>query len=337
MDIFSTSSILTIVLFVLGIIVSYYIAKYQMRKNKIVHFFINEYDIGKGLSDEFPNFNLHYGNEHLKENVKVFKGGFINVGRNDISGLNGKSDINLFLPDDYKIIDISVYPATEDLKVEANVEQEKENQVNFGIGGILKSKEYFKYTIITEAPKDSDGIRDLIKFKHRIPNTEKISNTFVGLPSRIRNKKKRLNFLLCYLGLFSILFISLLFIDQPVRFKVLDKTTKNEVSVRVNYQSEIFVNDSGVYHPFGSSHKISSKELAANYIIMPKTSFDYIDYFSIICFPLVAICLLLCLYYLTFLKNSQIIRIIMMEEGKINVRKTQNIIVSLKRLLLNSF
>ena len=337
MDIFSTSSILTIVLFVLGIIVSYYIAKYQMRKNKIVHFFINEYDIGKGLSDEFPNFNLHYGNEHLKENVKVFKGGFINVGRNDISGLNGKSDINLFLPDDYKIIDISVYPATEDLKVEANVEQDKENQVNFGIGGILKSKEYFKYTIITEAPKDSDGIRDLIKFKHRIPNTEKISNTFVGLPSRIRNKKKSLIFLICYVALFSILSISLLFMDRPVGFKVLDKATLKEVSVRVNNQSEILVKESGVNNAFGSRHKISSKELAANYIIMPNTSYDSMDYFSIVIMPFAAIFLIICLYYHTFLKNSQIIRIIMMEEGKIKVRKTQNVFVSFKRLLFNSF
>lgn len=40
MEFLSTSTILTIVLFVLGIIVSYFIAKYQMRKNKIVHFLL---------------------------------------------------------------------------------------------------------------------------------------------------------------------------------------------------------------------------------------------------------------------------------------------------------
>ena len=64
-------------------IISIAIANWQMKKNKVVHFYVNSYDIGKGLSNEFPDFQLHYGGKQLVDNVKVLKGGFMNIGRND--------------------------------------------------------------------------------------------------------------------------------------------------------------------------------------------------------------------------------------------------------------
>ena len=125
--------LLTIILFIIGLIASYYIAKWQMKKNKIVHFSINSYDIGKGLSDEFPDFKLHFGNEVLADNVMVLKGGFMNVGRNDITGLKGENDIKLILPDECKVKAFTKSPSTEDLKVSVNKDNEKDNILNFGI------------------------------------------------------------------------------------------------------------------------------------------------------------------------------------------------------------
>ena len=51
--------ITAIISIIAGAIISYFIAKWQMKKNKIVHFSINSYDIGKGLSDEFPEFKSY--------------------------------------------------------------------------------------------------------------------------------------------------------------------------------------------------------------------------------------------------------------------------------------
>lgn len=83
----------TIISIILSAIIAFFIAKWQMKKNKIVHFSINSYDIGKGLSNEFPEFQLHYDGENLSNNVMVLKGGFMNVGRNDIDALKGDADI----------------------------------------------------------------------------------------------------------------------------------------------------------------------------------------------------------------------------------------------------
>lgn len=241
----------------------------------------------------------------------------------------------MFLPEDYKIIDISVYPATEDLKVEAKVDEKKDNQVCFGIGDIFQSKEYFKYTIIAEAPKDSKEIMDLLKFKHRIPNTDKISNTFVGLPNSIRKKKRMIYLLMSYLVLFSLLSVTLFFLKMPIHFKILEKTTQNEVSIYINHQSEIFVEDCGSKNPFGSGQKISSKELAMNYTYLPQTSYNYKDLLPIFCFPLILIFMLIHIYYKTWAKHSHIIRIIMKDERKNNASKNTNIILLLKRIIQN--
>ena len=100
----------TIIFFVLGLIASYYIARWQMKKNRIVHFSINSYDIGKGLINEFPEFQLHYDGKVLANNVMVLKGGFMNTGRNDIDALKGDSDLKLILPEECAVKTVKVLP-----------------------------------------------------------------------------------------------------------------------------------------------------------------------------------------------------------------------------------
>ena len=59
-------------------IVSIMIARWQMRKNEITHFFVNSFNVGKGLHNEFPQFNLTYEGEELSNEVLVLKGCFLN-------------------------------------------------------------------------------------------------------------------------------------------------------------------------------------------------------------------------------------------------------------------
>ena len=60
----------------------------QTKNREITHFSINSYDIGKGLSDVFPEFQLQFNGENLVEDVKVLKGGFINTGNKGLDGLD---------------------------------------------------------------------------------------------------------------------------------------------------------------------------------------------------------------------------------------------------------
>ena len=142
-----TTMLLTIALFIVGLIASYYIAKWQMRKNKIVHFSINSYDIGKGLSDDFPAFKLNYDGENLSSDVIVLKGGFMNCGRNDIAGLNGERDIKIVFPEECKVKAVIVSPSEDELLVSAKIDNDKENILNLGISDIFKSDEYFKLLV----------------------------------------------------------------------------------------------------------------------------------------------------------------------------------------------
>ena len=54
----------TILSIIVSSIIAFFIAKWQMKKNKIVHFSVNSYDIGKGLSNEFPDFQKKKKKDH---------------------------------------------------------------------------------------------------------------------------------------------------------------------------------------------------------------------------------------------------------------------------------
>lgn len=182
--------ILSVILCLAGIVGSYIIAKWQMRKNIISHVYFNSYDIGKGLTSEFPDFSLTFKGEPLLDNVKVLKGKFVNVGRNDIDAFNGISDIRLILPEECYIKDIKVKPSNEELIVVANKDNTKENVVSFGISDFMRPNEFFSYTIIYEVSDDVEDIHDKLQFYHRIKGTEKEiknSNSYQKNINRIRS------------------------------------------------------------------------------------------------------------------------------------------------------
>lgn len=262
--------LLTIILFIIGLIASYYIAKWQMKKNKIVHFSINSYDIGKGLSDEFPDFKLHFGNEVLAANVMVLKGGFMNVGRNDITGLKGENDIKLILPDECKVKAFTKSPSTEDLKVSVNKDNEKDNILNFGISEIFKTDEYFKYTAIIETSKEINNLHTELKFRHRISNTDKVRNTYIGL-QRNQFMTRFYRIMISSMAL-MMLFVVLLFSYQNMRFSIYKKANNKEVKIHIDPNSNLYVNE-GLFIPFISGTKISSDEFENEYRIVPITEF----------------------------------------------------------------
>lgn len=297
---------------VAGGIIAYLMARWQMKKNKVVHFSVNSYDIGKGLSDEFPDFSIHYGNEDLINNVQVLKGGFINVGKNDITSLNGKDDIKLVLPQDCHIKAIRVMPSTKDLKVNATKSEQENNTINFGIcSDILKSDEYFEYTAIVETNNELDNLYDKLSFHHRILNTAPIQNTFIGELKRYRKIRTFKIMILILLvmqiltGIYSILF-------QDIQYKVFKhNNTEKEFYLYTNPSSELYISTNQYFHFIGSK-PITREELDANYSIEPETTFYWYSIRSLtpIIMTLITILYVAFFYYSIWGKNSHIVSVI---------------------------
>lgn len=175
---------------IMTIVIGVIIAKWQMRKNRISHVYFNSYDIGKGLTSEFPEFSLTFNGEPLLNDVRVLKGEFVNVGRDDIDAFNGYSDIRLILPEECHIKDIKVKPSNEELIVVPNKDDTKENVVSFGISKFMRPNEFFSYTIIFEVSDDVENIHDKLQFYHRIKGTEneiKSSNSYQKSINKVRS------------------------------------------------------------------------------------------------------------------------------------------------------
>lgn len=301
--------ITTIIFFILGLIASYFIARWQMKKNKIVHFLINSYDIGKGLSDEFPDFKLHFGDEVLADNIMVLKGGFMNVGRNDITGLKGENDIRLILPDECSVKAFTISPSIEDLEVTANKDNEKANILHFGISEIYKTDEYFKYTAIIETSKEMKSLHSVLKFSHRLSNTEKIRNTYIGLHSN-RFRKKYYKLAISFMVLMTVL-MAFVFSYQRLRYNIYKKANNQEVKIHIDPYSNLYVNE-GLAIPFISGNKISSDELEKEYKIVPVTEFRLSSSESVMAILglLLSLLYILLAYYMVWGRNGHIMNVL---------------------------
>lgn len=267
-----TGIIITIVLGVAGIICTYLLTMRQMKKNQIVHYFTKSYDIGKGLTADFPDFELHYGKEVLSNNVKVLQGGFMNVGRNDIDALNGVSDIKLILPEECNIKAIQVSSSNNNLNINPTIDGEKKNVVGFGIKELFMSSEHFGYTAIIEVPEDIEDIENVLIFEHRIKNTEKIEDIYIGQTHKTQ-KKKKLLWPMYIATACLIVFSCVCFFHQPLKFGVYEKGTNKEVSVTIGPKSILYVSDA---QKISFSHDIITiEELNNNYNIIPETTYHW--------------------------------------------------------------
>ena len=310
----------TILSVIASSIIAFFIAKWQMKKNKIVHFTINSYDIGKGLSEEFPKLKLHYDQDILAENVMVFKGGFMNTGRNDIDGLKGGNDIKLIFPDECKIKDFKISTSTEDLLVTSNKECENDNILNFGISEIFKTDEYFKYTAIIETTKKIESLHSELKFHHRISNTDKIGNTYIGLQANQSRKRfyKMSTIYVIVLTLLTLFIISY----QRLDFTIYKKANNQEVEIYIDPNSNLYINE-GFSIPFINDTKISLDEFEKEYKIVPLTKFKWNSSNNLAFIIPVAIAILIYLlaYYVTWGRNGHILNVLKENEENENHNK----------------
>lgn len=200
-----------LLLCIVGILGTYYFTKWQMMNHQIIHYFIKSYEIGKGLTDDFPQFQLHYGPEVLSNNVNVLQGGFINSGKKDIGENSEETPLKLMLPEGCVVKALNISPLTKGLVVKQSDDKTSisENEIVFIIEGLMKPNECFDYSAIIEAPEDISYF-DIIRFEHRIKDTD-IKNLYVGEDNSLSTLSGR-RFHIAVL-LFAILFLGLLMLS----------------------------------------------------------------------------------------------------------------------------
>lgn len=265
---------------IFAIVITWYFTRKQMKKNEITHFFINSYDVGKGLHNEFPKFQLTYDNKELSNEVLVLKGGFINTGRNDITGLKNDSDINIILPKGCSFREIKIKQLSDDLGVTISNNRDP-NIISIGIDEKYMSGESFEYTAIIETTEEIKNLHSKIEFKHRIPNTSKIKSkdiidqlTRTGHSITPNPLEKTMGFVCLMLTLvFCILSISFIFL-QKVQYNLIEKGSGDELSMYKMPGPQLFVSDNDII-PFYGFKKITKEELKSNYELLPKTDFSW--------------------------------------------------------------
>lgn len=305
------SILTTIISIIAGGIITYLIARWQMKKNSIVHFFINTYDIGKGLSNEFSSLTLHYNDEILSNNVRVLKGGFINTGKNDIDALKGDSDIKLVFPKDFIVKACNISPTRNDLTISSSIDSEKRNIIYFGIKEVFKSDEFFEYTTIVEVPENIEDLNDNLTFQHRIKNTREITNTYVGPVSKSTKGKKYLGIISIIFGVFWLLPMVFSYLFPELQFKVLNNETNKEVAVCISPKSKIYM-DEHTSIPILFGEEISSKELEKDYRISPMLNYSEYSmqlFMSTGCYVIMVVVMLLT-YLHYFGKSGHIIDVL---------------------------
>lgn len=174
-----------------------------MAKNEISHFLLKSYDIGKGLKNKFPEFSILYNDEEMAKYVRVYEGCFLNTGNKDINNSNEDLEIDIIFPKNSTVKAVKVGPLTDELKVDA-ISGINANEVKFIITKLLKTSERFNYTAIIESTKQINGSHEVLRFKHRIPNTDNIHDG-----DKQYENKKRQNFRIfeCVLCVLFVLFV----------------------------------------------------------------------------------------------------------------------------------
>lgn len=162
--------ILAIIGIVASIIITRYYTRLQMAKNQISHFAIKSFDVGKGLREMFPDFQMLYHGKSLAKYARVCQGSFRNTGSKDIHNNEGFG-FSLIFPEECVIKAIRVIPSTEDLSINTQIDAKEPNKVYFYINELIRTSEEFKYTVLLESSEYIKNPFGRLSFSNRIPNT----------------------------------------------------------------------------------------------------------------------------------------------------------------------
>jgi hypothetical protein len=149
-----------------------------------------------GLFDSFvKNFNeisILFENKPINDNLIYIKGCFINDGDIDIEGERVEKPIDLTLPDKYSWVNFKITDTTQNLQSNYEITNDKKVELTFGL---FRKGEFIQVEALIEASheiENDDNIFELLKFNHRISQTQKISVVNLLSANQIKKKKGRI-------------------------------------------------------------------------------------------------------------------------------------------------
>lgn len=253
-------SILATIFF--GFIFGYIFYQRQIKRNTIIHFRTDEYDIGKGLSDEFPNFKLTYSGNELTTNVRALKGGFMNKGRNDI---DKDSTFDIIYPANCIVKDFKPKLSDDSMKVIAIIDETNSNIVHLTIQeGIFRTNMFFEYMAIVET-SEQEKLGKIIKLKNNVLNTD-MKNNFVGSVLYYTDTtvfSRRMGNISLITLLLACTWIGF---NQPVQVELCNNSTNETVKIVVAPNNQLYEGN------ILSGKKLSNEDLSINYHFVPKVS-----------------------------------------------------------------
>jgi len=273
-------TLLTIILGVLGIIVTivvtWYFTKKQTKNKEVSHLSISTYDIGEGLSDVFPEFQLQYNGNKLVGNVKVLKGAFFNTGSKDIGELDEKP-IRLILPEGCKVKACSITFTSPSVNVAPDIKDDSGlSGINFKISdGLLKPQDCFEYTAIIETPKQIKSLQNELKIG---PRKKDLDYRYLFKDSEempIHKEPVFWVFIATMMVLLGIYFVCLSFLPFDISNKIIDKKTNKEVSIYTNNKSDIFLVEENEQLSLFSNKTITKDQLYSNYVLLPNIDHSF--------------------------------------------------------------
>ena len=149
-----------------------------------------------GLFDSFvKNFNqisILFEDKPIKDNLIYIKGCFINDGDIDIEGEKIEKPISIVLPEKYNWVNCKITDTTKNLKANYTITDAKNIELNFGL---FRKREFIQIEALIEASDDienDDNIFELLKFSHRISQTQKITKINLLSENQIKKKKGKI-------------------------------------------------------------------------------------------------------------------------------------------------
>ena len=216
------------ILAAIGILASWFFAKWSMRRKTITNFTKNEFGIGKSLCEEFKGLRLQFNGADVNNNLRVYRGVLMNTSSKDIPDSNNNK-ITIKFPEDCVIKDCNIHCGDVSVSYEFN-NNPNELVLTFGL---LQEKDCFEYDIIYEVANENFSVEsDTLSFSYRIEDVGKeISTKTLTKPNLIPRRKKMMY---TFIGATFIMGLCLLLpsmIGLPMKYQCYNKKTKEKVEV----------------------------------------------------------------------------------------------------------
>jgi hypothetical protein len=130
------------------------------------------------ILNEYKDIQILYKQKLVDKNIGLFKGSFINTGKDDIDLTIAEKNLKIDLPEGSSIIKAEISAKSKDLEIK--ISETSNNTIEF-IAGLFKRNEFFSIEAIISLPQsnnikkvDSKNLYSIINFKHRVKNFKKI-------------------------------------------------------------------------------------------------------------------------------------------------------------------